>query len=171
MEQREAASVVAVIAAAYPQWPASKETVAVYADALADLDHAGVVAAVRDIILTDDRWPTIATIRRRVGARLGTLAPTPAQAWGEITRQADEVGRTGIPVWSHPAVAETVRAIGWYDICMSSNPETLRAQFQRMYADAQQRHDHSTLVEPGALSIGPASGDRMGGGELAASTL
>lgn len=171
MNEREAASIVAVIAAAYPQWPASKETVAVYADALGDVNQREALAAVREIILTDDRWPTVATIRRRVATRSGSLAPSPAQAWGEVTRQADEVGRSGRPEWSHPAIAETVRAIGWYDLCMSTNGETIRAQFQRMYADAQERHDTATLVEPGGVTRGLTSGDRFGGGELASATL
>ena len=162
MDKREAASVVAVIAAAYPQWPASKETVAVYADALADLSHADAMAAVRDLILTEDRWPTVATIRRRAADRAGILAPTSTQAWAEVVGQADEQGRYGQPRWTHPAIREAVKAVGWYEICMSTNQDTLRAQFMRMYDDIRSRHDVALLTEPGRLSLGSGSADRGG---------
>lgn len=168
MNDREAASVVAAIAAAFPQWPASKETVRVYADLLGDLSHADVMAALRDLLLTEDRWPTVASIRRSVANRAGVLAPSAMQAWGEVTRQADTVGRTGRPRWSHPALEEAVKAIGWYEICMSTNPETLRSQFTRMYEDAQRRFDRGVLTEPGRLSLDAGGTDRLGGGRLVA---
>ena len=168
MNEREAASIVAVIAAAFPSWNASRETVAVYVDALDDLDFEETRAAVRDLLLTEDRWPTIAGIRRRVASRAGALAPSPSQVWSEIQQNASTIGRGSSPEFSHPAILEAVRAIGWWNICSSSNPETMRAQFLRIYEDTQKRHDLDVLSVPGRIALGAGTGDRpRRGGSLA----
>jgi hypothetical protein len=164
MDKREAASIVAVIAAAYPQWPASRETVAVYADTLSDLDHTDTLDAVRDIILTEDRWPTVATIRRKVAHRAGILAPEPSEAWAEI-RQLTSSGLTStVDAFTHPSIASTVSAIGWWELRHSTNPETIRAQFLRLYTEAQIRHDLDTIGTPGRIALDGRSRDRLGSG-------
>lgn len=171
MNPREAASLVAIISAAYPQWPASRETVAVYADALGDLEHDDALAAVRDLVLTEDRWPTVATIRRRTAQRAGLLSPTPSEAWAEIRRLTSTGLASTLDAFSHPAIAETVASIGWWELCHSTNPETIRAQFLRLYADAQKQNDTEVLTTPGRISLGDGSRDRLGGGGPMAATL
>lgn len=42
------------------------------------------------------------------------------------------------PEWSHPAVAEAVRAIGWPDLCEGG--DTVRAHFRAAYESARSRH-------------------------------
>lgn len=153
MNAREVASVVAVIAAAYPQWNASAETVSVYADALADLDVDDVTAAVRELLLVDERWPTIATIRRTVARRSSLLAPAPIDAWTEVAQTAGAAGRFDRPEWSHQAIETTVRAIGWWALCQSTNPDTLRAQFLRLYDDARTETDRKVIAGPAAKQI------------------
>lgn len=170
MNEREAASLVAIIAAAFPQWSAGRETVAIYVDALSDLDVEEARAAIRDLILTEDRWPSIAAIRRRTAARSGALAPSSSQAWSEIQACAVSHGRVALPEFSHPALDESVRAIGWWNLCSSSNPETMRAQFLRIYEDAQKRHDLEVLSVPGRISLDAGTRDRQSGsGSLAGS--
>jgi hypothetical protein len=171
MNPREAASLVAIISAAYPQWPASRETVAVYADALGDLDYDDALAAVRDLVLTEDRWPTVATIRRRTAQRAGLLSPSPADAWAEIRRLTSTGLTSTTGAFSHPAIAETVASIGWWDLCHSTNPETIRAQFLRLYADAQRHNDTEILTTPGRISLGDGSRDRLRGRDPMAATL
>lgn len=160
MESREAAALVAVIAAAYPTWPASRETVAIYVDALADLDARDVSDAIAEIIRTEERWPAVATIRRRVAARAGALAPSPAQAWEEIRSISSAGGSPGDV--SHPAISEAVRTIGWWDLCRSTSPETIRAQFLRIYEDCQRRHDSAILSSQSAgTALEHGSRDRL----------
>jgi hypothetical protein len=153
MNEREAASVIAILAAAFPQWPASRETVAVYVDALVDLDHQQVREAVRELIFTEERWPSIAAIRRQVAIRSHVLAPTPVDAWAEVTRHSANGGRKSLPAWSDPAISETVTAIGWWNICASSNLETLRAQFLRLYEEVRKRSDATVLSTPGRIAL------------------
>ena len=152
MTRHEAAQIIAALASAFPAFSPARETVAVYVEALSDLDYADTVAATHDLIRLEDRFPSVAAIRRRVGHRAGLLAPTAAQAWDEVNRQAADGGRSRVPSWTHPAVAETVRAVGWFSLCSSTNPETMRAQFLRLYDDTRRRHDESAMITPGALT-------------------
>jgi hypothetical protein len=152
MNAREAAAIVALVAAAYPQWPVTKETVAVYADSLSDLPASLVTEAVRSLIRTDDRWPTVATIRLRVAGDAGVLAPSAAEAWAEVTRGAVAVGRTRLPEFSHPTVESAVQAIGWYNLCATENLDTMRAQFTRIYEDGRRRHDSAMVGKDGAIN-------------------
>lgn len=152
MTRQEAAAVVAMLAAAFPAFPPSRETVAIYVDAMLDLDWAETRDAAHDLIRTEERFPAVASIRRRVCARAGLLAPTGAQAWDEVNAASGNGGRSRSQEWSHPAIADTVRAIGWWALCSSINPETTRAQFLRLYDDVRRRHDENTMITPGALT-------------------
>lgn len=167
MNEREVASIVAVIAAAFPQWPATKETVAIYADALSDVDYNEARKAIREIILTEDRWPTVARIRRQVAHRLGLLAPSSAEAWSEVNSACATSGANVRQTWSHPVLAETVNALGWYNICASTNRETLRAQFTRSYEDSQKRHDVDVLLTKGRIGLN-GSRDSISAGQSVA---
>lgn len=65
MTEREAAQSVATLAAAFPSPSVPTETLALYVAQVATLEDALVMrAAVRRIIQTEDRWPSIATIRK-----------------------------------------------------------------------------------------------------------
>lgn len=149
MTKQEAAQIVAALAAAFPAWPPSRETVAIYVESLVDLDYSDAAAATRDIIQTEDRFPPVATIRRRIATRAGVLAPSAAQAWDEVNAQASDGGRRRSPMWTHPAVADTVRSIGWYNLCATTNPETMRSQFLRLYEDYRKTHDEHAIIELG----------------------
>lgn len=166
MTPREAAALVAAIAAAYPQWNASAETVAVYADALSDLNAAEAHDAVKQIIKTSERWPTIATIRRTVAHRTGRLAPSPAEAWGEVQQRASTHGRSAPPEWSHYSIAAAVRVIGWWNICHSMNPETLRSQFLRIYEELRTASDNEIIGGAASTPIAETSPSRSLGSGL-----
>lgn len=150
----EVAKLVALLGAAYPTYPATAETVAVYAEVLADVPWEAGQAAVRDLLLTYERWPSAATIRRRAAEMAGLTAPSPSDAWGEVTRMAHRHGRSAGVVWSHPVLAEAVRTIGWWEICTSTNQEALRAQFRRTYEELARQADEQVLREDiGWLSL------------------
>jgi Loader and inhibitor of phage G40P len=152
MTQVEAVKVVAILSAAYPNWAASKETVALYVEMLEDLEIALVMPAVKDLISTEDWCPPISVIRRHVGARMGLLSPSPLEAWGEVLSRITEVGLMGNRQgWSHEAVDQTVRAIGWGQLCRSTNVDTVRAHFLRLYADSA-----STLDKEATRVLGRA---------------
>ena len=128
MNRGEAVRVVATLSAAYPSWNAGKETVGVYVELLKDLEYEQVLEAVSDLICTEEWCPSVATVRRRVAAKKGVLAPPAVEAWDEVIDKVRQVGlRGGGAEWSHPAIKQTVRAIGWNQICQSTNVDHARA--------------------------------------------
>lgn len=159
MNRGEAVRVVATLSAAYPSWNAGKETVGVYVELLKDLEYEQVLEAVSDLICTEEWCPSVATVRRRVAAKKGVLAPPAVEAWDEVIDKVRQVGlRGGGAEWSHPAIKQTVRAIGWNQICQSTNVDTLRAHFLKMYQDLRSSSDNDavrlmgrSVLEQGAL--------------------
>ena len=153
MNPTETAKILAICSVAFPQYPVTKETVAIYNDLLSDLEMVQVEKAVRDLLKTTDRWLSVAAIRRRVAENGKALAPTRAAAWAEVRDACAKFGRQNRPQFSHPAITDVVQTIGWYDICMSTNQETLRSQFWKAYDDIVKEHDTAALTTEGRLAL------------------
>ena len=145
MEAKQAASLVALIAAAHPQWPATPETVAVYRQMLSDVTYEQALSAIQDLIATEDRWPSVASIRRRIALQAGVLPPSPSNAWQEVSDAISNGGRSTLPEFSHSAVKAAVTAIGWWELCSTTNPSATRAHFFRFYEDASEEETRLTL--------------------------
>lgn len=162
MNAKETASVVAVIAAAHPQWPATPETVALYGQMLSDLEYLDVLNAVTDLIAIDDRWPSIATIRRRCFVRAGAIAPARDEAWLEVNRLIGEVGVSRLPEFSHQAISDAVRVIGWRNLCVG-DLSVERAHFWKVYDETSKRCDTAVLTgtAPDLLLQGGSRSDRQ----------
>jgi hypothetical protein len=146
MNNVEAAKILALCAVAYPQYPLTKETVSVYAELLADLSVEQVEKAVKELLMTSDRWLSIASIRRKVAEQSGSLAPSKIEAWGEVMVQMRVSGTYGSPVFTHDAITNTVGHLGWRSLCMSDNIETSRSQFWRAYEEIVTKLDRVALV-------------------------
>jgi Loader and inhibitor of phage G40P len=133
MTPNEVGKLVAYLKAAYPRATIEPDTLEVYRIWLSDLPYEPARAAVVTIIATERFFPTVAEIRE-AAAQLVTGVPVAEAAWAEVMAAVREHGMDGWPEWSHPAVAEAVRAIGWHLICGSTNVATERAHFLRIYA-------------------------------------
>lgn len=156
MTRTDTAQILAVLSAAFPHITVTRETAEVYHDVLSDVDADACRKAVRALLMTAERWPAPATIRRKVAEQTGVLAPDPGSAWGEVMRQARAVGNYGDPVFSHPAITATVRAIGWTAICRSENQDTIRAHFLRGYEPERAQADTQTITSPlGTVTASP----------------
>ncbi len=66
----------------------------------------------------------------------------PDQAWAEVQQKIRTVGYYRHPTWSQSAIAQVVEALGWQNLCLSTNPEADRAHFLRFYATARLRARH-----------------------------
>lgn len=138
MTASESVRVVSKLQAAYPQREVTPATTQVYAEALADLPLDEALAAVAEIVATCRWFPTISEIRERVAeARCG--APEPDQAYAEVRVAVRSHGRARLPQWSHPAIAEAVRSIGWSALCDSERPGVERAHFLSAYKATRER--------------------------------
>ena len=153
MNNTEAAQLVGVLAAGYPQWQVTKETVAIWADLLADLDYSATRTVVRNWLMTEERPPSPAAIRRGLASSAGLTAPTRATAWAEVRQGLTTSTNNSKPAFSHPAVSQAVDAIGWWEIRTSTNLDTLRSQFWKVYEEYAREADQVVLSSP-QLAIG-----------------
>lgn len=123
------------------------------------------VAAVHALATSGREFaPPVGVIRQKavqlVAAAIGQMAPSVDEAWAEVRQKASELGyMNGPPAeWSHRAVDDAVAAIGWREICHSTNPEALRAHFMKLYGSAVDRaaeqRDMPAAVRETAARIG-----------------
>lgn len=153
MNKTEAAQIVGVLAAGYPQWQVTKETVAIWADLMDDLDYMETRIAARNWLLTEDRPPSPAAIRRALATSAGLTAPSRATAWAEVRKGITTTESNGRPSFSHPAVSRAVETIGWWEIRTSNNLDTLRSQFWKVYEEYAAEADKVVLTSQ-QLSLG-----------------
>ena len=146
MNQSEAGQLVGVLAAGYPQWQVTKETVMVWADLMSDLDFSETRSVVRTWLLTEDRPPSPAAIRRGLASDKGLTAPSRAMAWAEVRKGLTTSAPNEKPAFSHPAVSQAVETIGWWEIRTSQNLDTLRSQFWKVYEEYARELDRNVLT-------------------------
>lgn len=156
MNRAEVAKVLAVCSAAFPHVNVTRETAAVYAEMLADLDPQHAQQAIRRLLATSHFFPSIAAIREATIAVANPSAPSGAEAWAEVVLKIKQVGSRGRPEWSHPAVAVAVSTLGWWDLCMSDNQAVNRAHFWKVF-DATVKSAHlAALQVPDRPELGSA---------------
>lgn len=158
MTTKEAGGLVAALKAAFPREQVGARTVQVYTSFLADLEYEAGLAAVRELIATTSRFPTIATIREAVAERVLAL-PSAEQAWLEVReglrRFDDSDSSTWWPEWSHPAIDEAVRGLGGLaSLELSRNPQTDRAHFLRIFDELRSRRVREAQTSTVALTAG-----------------
>lgn len=117
----------------------STDVLRAYKHALRDIPLRPLANAINAIIQKDDWFPSVARILREVALQAGLQAPPPDAAWAEVMAQVAAVGRHRRPKWSHKAIAEAVRGVGWQELCNSTNSDVLRAHFYRAYLVAEKR--------------------------------
>lgn len=152
MTRAEYAQVMAFVAACWPHWQPTPETVAAGERLLIDLPQDAVLAAVEQSSLTDGFAPGAGQIRSRA---LALLNPTPDgdQAWSEVLEQIARQGWCGTPSWSHEAVEATVNAFGWHTLCESTNVVADRAHFLKLYETARHRVTHAGATLPSVAAV------------------
>lgn len=149
MTEIEAAELVAILAAAFPSARIDSRTVSVYVRNLVDLDYASGHEAVNNIVRTADFFPSIASIRHEILSVNGLMSPPKEQAWLEVEMSMRRIGRNGSVDWSHPAISEAVRTMGWVNMCLSENIDVVRGQFFKVYDSISGRSDRSVQIHTG----------------------
>jgi len=114
---------------------------------LKDLSDDAFLKAVKSIVLTHDRMPTIAEIRR-VALEESDESPMAEEAW---LRVIDDVHRYGIykePEYDDLRLEKTKRTIGWRELCDmdSDSRRIIRAQFFRVFEAYDRREKSKALT-------------------------
>jgi len=146
MTKVELAKLMAVCAAAFPHVTVTKETMTVYAEALADLEFEPSQRAVMHLIATSQYFPSIASIRESYASLIAPSAPSIAKAWQEVSRRIQREGSTMAPTWSHQTIAEAVLIVGWRELCLSENQIATRAHFWRVYESLAKDHKMEAIL-------------------------
>ena len=94
MTKTEVAALLAVCSAAFPHVSVTKETAAVYAEMLADLEYRAALAAVKRLIATSQYFPSVAAIRETTVTLTAPAIPSNAAAWAEVMLKIREVATT-----------------------------------------------------------------------------
>lgn len=132
------------ILAAYPQHAAKlppqslTAMLEVWQSDLADLPADLLTMACRNHRERSQWLPSIAEIRASAVSLMRQASPAADDwndAYAELQRQILRIGYTGIPEWSNPALAQTVKTMGgWWAVCQNDDPEgVFRAQFRDTY--------------------------------------
>lgn len=190
MNEQEASGIADIVRLGWPTraTPTSQREGAiqakVWAAAMTDVAYAEAEAVVIDMMRQGrPHPPAVSEIVGEVfGLRdrlAGTAAPDLDQAVDEIVRRVAKRGYSkGAPrseTWSHPAIADTVRAVGWRELCYGENAGVLRAHIMRLYESARARHvadarrapQYTALIE---AKRSPELPDAVGSKALPAST-
>lgn len=136
MSKKGVVTGLAVLTAAY-QKEMTDATIRLYVDHLDDIADNVLSKAIDEIIVRNRFFPSIAEIRERSAlVVLGdTLPPESAVAWAEVWRAVTSDGRFHKPQWSHPSISLALEECGgYYELCMSTQPERLRSQFIRAFS-------------------------------------
>jgi hypothetical protein len=154
MTRAEQKKILAILITAWPEHRLPDTTLQLYAELLADLPYAAVVAAVRRLIQTRvyPTIPTVGEIRRTVADLMLPRLPTPDEAWAQVSEANRRWGYMH-PQQAldslHPLVRRVASAIGWRAICESEQPDVIRAQFTRLYGYALDRARTEAVLPPG----------------------
>lgn len=146
----------------YMAWPKfTKQQAALYDRKLKDIPDEILFRAIDALINESEFLPTIAEIRKRsrslYAQAAGITAPDASKGWGDVVVAISRVGMNRFPKFDDPITSETVRRMGWKEICLApvDSTSTLRAQFLRMYAQCaereQEKRNNNTLLADGSI--------------------
>ena len=160
--EHEITQILVMLAAAYPRYNLTKETVMVYVRLLSDLPAADLQAAALQCAVSRDFFPSVHELRAAVNEINEHAAGIPSayEAWEETSKALPpysaavelEDGTCAIePVvhtWSHPVVEATARLLGWPSSFPGDVPGVDRAHFFKAYEDALSRARAGKLQLP-----------------------
>ena len=143
--------ILRLLAMAFPARELGEDAVNLYLATLADIPDEILEAATLDVISKNTFFPAVSELRA-AAANLATGLDhfqTAAEAWGEVCRLILRWGRDREPQeWSNPITAKTVAALGWRNLCLSTNQVADRARFIETYNTYLQRAKSEAVTLP-----------------------
>ena len=153
MEKLDFAKWVAYLQTYFPRFNLlpNAEAIELWYRELGDMPFDLLSAALRKWVNTERYPPSIAELREICAEIVQGKAPDWGDGWSAVTKA---IGRYGIhqeerALESLPPIArQAASKIGWRDICLSENPDTIRAQFRQVYQICQQREIEDRQLPP-----------------------
>jgi hypothetical protein len=165
-DEKDIAGVVAMLGAAYPNFSPTEHTVEVYFQTLRDLPSELLRTAALHAISEAGRKfaPSVGELRAAAAEiqRRAANIPSSYQAWQEVMQAIREIGSyRPAPEFSHALVDESVRALGWRNLCMSENAAADRARFIAAYEQLEQRLEVERMMLPAVRAYIEARGGQL----------
>jgi hypothetical protein len=153
MSARETSEIVGKIYSANGRQPTTEQFEA-WHDCIREVDPDVAVKAAKEMMRTEDGFPTVAKYLSYVEKFYAGAAPSLESASTEVLATILAVGSYGTPTWSHPAIGAAVNSIGWRDICASEG-DYWKAWFARAYENTRKVHttEHRTEITSGIRVI------------------
>lgn len=138
----EVLKVIKVLGDAYPTFQLTSASIEVYIRMLADLPSELLEKATLDHICRSTFFPSIAELR---GAAFDLLEQpndemSTHEAWMQVQTEIQRVGHRSEPVFADPMIAETVKVMGWHNLCTSENSISDRSHFTHLYRTLIERN-------------------------------
>ncbi|PTQ51056.1 MAG: hypothetical protein HSCHL_1547 [Hydrogenibacillus schlegelii] len=165
----EALKLATLAAASFPNMQGKdlRPIAYMWSQILPDVPYAVAERALMRHLSGNAFFPTPAELRAAVYELAFGDLPSAAEAWAAVIRAVRKHGfggaheaRESLP----PIVWKAVSAIGWRDICLTDEPEIVRAQFMRVY-EALVRRERDERTLPPALRAGALDVDALPAGE------
>lgn len=118
---------------------------------LQDIPSDVATAMLRKWVDMQNWPPTIAEIRKMCAEIACGKLPEWSDGWMEVTKA---INRYGYMQYDRamdslsPITRSAVKMIGWQDLCMSENPDIIRAQFRQVYEIAAKREGEERQLSP-----------------------
>ena len=128
------------------------EAVDIWYRKLGDIPYDVMAAVVNRWIETKTQPPTIAALRQEADIVVNGLPPTWADGWEQVQKAIGRYGymqREAALASMDEVTAETVRRIGWQQICESENVDALRANFRMVYETMSRRAQEGRMISAG----------------------
>lgn len=154
MTANEFAEIAAVITTAFP-WAnifPNSQAMEIWYRKLSDIPYDVMTAVVNRWVETKTQPPTIAAIRQEADIVVNGLPPTWADGWEQVVKAIGRFGymqREAALSSMDTVTAETVRRIGWQQICESENVDAIRANFRMVYEILAQREREGRMLSTG----------------------
>ena len=148
MTESEIAQLIAVMQAAWPERNWKGPALMVYQIGLDDIPYEAANAAVGMLIKRSTFCPSPAEIRQVATESLAADIPTVDQALGELQEALIRYWPHQTPAFSHPLIANAVRAIGWRQISESERPGVERAHFRDVYTSMRESAVERVIRDP-----------------------
>ena len=153
MNKKEFAAWVSALQTYFPRYNLlpNAEAISLWFAELGDIPYVLLNAALRKWVNTEKWPPSIAELR----ALCMEIAQGKPMDWGEAWREVEKaISRYGYMNEEKaldsmsPVTQQAVSKIGWRGICMSENPDTIRAQFRQVFEICVQREIEDRQLPP-----------------------
>jgi hypothetical protein len=158
VNRKEAVQLIGIATANFPNMQERDmgPTAALWHQILEDIPYPVAEAALFKVLSTARYFPTVAEILEAALYVTQPLLPTAPEAWAMVMQAVNKHGmyRQQQTMDMLPDfVQQVVKTMGLRQICLSEEPDIVRAQFIKSYDVMEKRHQETAQLPPRVLEL------------------